>query len=112
VIQLAGLHEEIRPYAEYAHEIARYYGISPVITSTFRTWDDQQRLRDRWERGQSRFPANRPGDSAHNYGFAWDSWTPPADRDLWVAIREYVGFRVPDNDWIHGEVPQWRAAVR
>lgn len=111
-IGLRGLHSEVRPYAEYAHRIAEYYGLNPVVTSTFRSWEDQARLRRRWEAGKSKFPANRPGDSAHNWGLAWDSWVPEPQRDLWTRIREYVGFVVPSNDWIHAAVPNWRAWVQ
>jgi len=107
-MQLRGLDSRVRPYAEYAHKIANYYGIVPTITSTFRSWEEQQRLRSRWERGESAFPANRPGDSAHNYGWAWDSVVPAHQQGLWDQIREYVGFRVPAGDRIHGEVPSWR----
>lgn len=106
------MYEDLRPYAEYAHAIANYYGINPVVTSVLRTWEDQQRLRDRWEAGKSRFPANRPGDSSHNYGLSWDSWVEEKDRPMWQAIREWVGFRVPSNDWIHAEVPEWRQIVQ
>jgi len=108
-MQLRGLDSAVRPYAEYAHEIARYYGLDPTITSTFRGWSEQQALRSRWERGESRFPANRPGDSAHNFGWAWDSVVPEADQALWDAIRRYVGFEVLENDLIHAQVPNWRS---
>jgi len=107
-MQLRGLDSRLRPYAEYAHEIARYYGIDPTITSTYRSWSDQTRLRAAYERGESRFPANRPGDSAHNYGWAWDSVVPAHQQDLWDQIRRYVGFEVLPNDRIHGQLPDWR----
>ena len=107
-MQLRGLDSRIRPYAEYAHQIANYYGITPTITSTFRSWEEQVRLRSAWERGQSKWPANRPGDSAHNYGWAWDSVVPAEDQPLWDAIRRFVGFEVLPNDIIHAQVPEWR----
>lgn len=110
-IQLRGLHPVVRPYAEYAHRIAQANGIRPVVTSTFRSWPEQARLRRRYEEGKSKFPANRPGFSAHNYGLAWDSWVPEKDRAVWKAIREYVGFSVPSNDWVHAAVPDWRSWV-
>lgn len=120
-ITLRGLHPEVRQYAELAHQWANAYGINPTVTSTFRTWENQVWLRRRFERcvregrfpgpGPCRFPANRPGDSAHNFGLAWDSVVPPDDQPLWNAIRRAVGFRVPDNDQIHAEVPGWRDFV-
>jgi len=108
MMQLRGLDSRVRPYAEYAHQIAQYYGITPTITSTYRSWEEQQKLRTKWELGQSRFPANRPGDSSHNYGWAWDSVVPAHQQDLWDQIRRYVGFEVLPNDRIHGQVPNWR----
>lgn len=110
-IQLRGLHEGVRPYAEYAHRVARHFGLEPRVTSTFRSWVDQSRLRRRYLQGRSRFPANAPGDSAHNYGLAWDSTVAPENQGLWNRIREWVGFRVPSNDEIHAEVPRWRELV-
>jgi hypothetical protein len=104
--------------------IAQAYGLSPIITSVYRNLDLQAKLRLNYEHclashrfpsdtsygpGLScRWPANQPGDSAHNFGWAWDSYVPPAQMDLWKEIREYVGWRVPDNDPIHAELPDWR----
>jgi len=107
-IQLRGMDSRIRPYAEYALDLATYYGISPTITSVYRSWEEQTRLRTAYERGESRWPANRPGDSSHNYGWAFDSVVPAADQDLWNEIRRYVGFEVLPGDIIHGQVPNWR----
>ncbi len=111
MLALAGMHTELRPYAEYAHELAEHFGLSPYVTSVKRSWEEQRRLRDRYERGDSRFPANMPGDSSHQYGLSWDSWVPDADMPLWIAVRRYVGWRVPENDNIHAELPEWRRYV-
>lgn len=98
----------MRPAAEYALALANWYGIAPTVTSTYRSWEEQVRLRSRWERGESQWPANRPGDSAHNYGWAFDSVVPESQQQLWNEIRAYVGFEVLDNDIIHAQVPNWR----
>lgn len=114
-IELRGLDPIVRERAEYAMQIANYYGVRPIVTSGYRSWHEQAALRDRYLRGESRFPANAPGDSAHNYGWAWDSVLPqelqnnPAWADWWIAVRQYVGFEVPSNDTIHAQVPNWRA---
>jgi len=89
-------------------DIAYYYGLAPTVTSTYRTWENQQRLYDRFLRGESAFPANRPGDSAHNFGWAFDSVVPEHQQGLWDQIRSYVGFEVLPNDIIHAQVPNWR----
>jgi len=98
----------VRPAAEYAVALAEYYGINPQVTSVYRSWEEQTRLRQRWEAGLSRWPANVPGDSAHNFGWAFDSVVPAAQQDLWNRIRAYVGFEVLPNDIIHAQVPNWR----
>lgn len=112
MIQLRGLHPNLRPYAEYAIQVANAYGLRPIVTSVYRSLDEQRRLYNRARSGQSRYPANRPGDSAHNYGLAFDSSVPDAERSLWVEIRRWIGWRVPENDLIHSELPNWRSYVQ
>lgn len=107
-IALRGMDSRLRPYAEYALELAHAYGISPVVTSVYRSWEEQTALRSRYEAGLSKWPANRPGDSAHNYGWAFDSWVPDDQMRLWADIRRYVGWIVPENDIIHAQLPEWR----
>jgi len=113
-IQLRGLHPEVRERAELVLAWANRFGIRPIVTSGFRSFNQQAALRLRFEAGLSRFPANRPGDSAHNFGLAWDAVLPAPLGDLpnfevwWEAVREFYGFNVPSNDTIHAEVPGWR----
>lgn len=108
MIALRGLDSQLRPYAEYTFQLARHYGLTPQVTSVYRGWALQQQLRQQWEAGRSRWPANRPGDSAHNFGWAFDSVVPEPQQPTWDAIRRYVGWRVPENDYIHAELPDWR----
>ena len=110
-IHLRGLHPQVREAAETALAWARFYGIAPTVTSGFRSWQEQENLRRRWERGLSRVPANRPGDSAHNYGLAWDSTVPEEHQQAWNVIRRWVGFEVLPNDQIHAQVPGWRRFI-
>ena len=121
-ISLRGLDPAIREAAEWCLAVASYYKVPVTVTSASRAWAEQEQLRARYEgclaRGEQvypgnpdpacRFPANRPGDSAHNYGMAWDSWVPEAYRSWWTYVRELAGFRVPGNDWVHAEYPDWR----
>lgn len=107
----------MRERAELALNWAQQNGINPRVTSAFRSLSEQAELRARWEAGLSPFPANRPGDSAHNFAFAWDSTLPdsvrgrPAWESWWIAVREWAGFSVPSNDTIHAEVPGWRRFI-
>jgi hypothetical protein len=121
-ISLRGLHPAVRDAATWCLDVASYYKVPVTVTSAVRPWAEQEALRRRYEsclaRGERvypdnpdsacRFPANEPGDSAHNFGLAWDSWVPPEYREWWTAVREYAGFRVPSNDWVHAEYPDWR----
>lgn len=128
-IQLAGLEPEVRERAQLALDWAAYLKIPVTITSTTRPWAEQQQLRERYEsclaRGEvvqpgnpnpaCRYPANQPGDSAHNYGLAWDSWVPDGEWRTgwtywaaWTVIRQWAGFHCPPNDRVHAEVPSWR----
>jgi len=109
VFGLKGLDPDVRNRAECAFKIAQSYGLTPVITSVRRSWAEQLVLRKKWEAGQSEFPANNPGDSAHQFGLAFDSWVPDEDMALWKGIRECVGLFVPGGDLIHAERPEWRS---
>jgi len=50
----------------------RRAGISVTTTSTRRTTAEQARLFAAFQRGESRFPAARPGTSTHELGIAVD----------------------------------------
>lgn len=121
--ELSGLHPQLRPYAEAAVEWAIQQGVRPTITSVTRTWTEQDRLYSNYLackkaglQGSSRslapglscrYPANPPGYSSHNYGFSWDSIVPDEFMPWWVKVREAFGWRVPTNDLIHAELPDW-----
>lgn len=88
-------------------------GMRPTITSGYRDLEKQAALYA--ARASNPYPVNRPGDSAHNYGLAFDSSfaarEKPLYMPLWTKIREAVGFRVPPNDLVHAEYPWWRQLV-
>ena len=120
-MRLAGLHPEVADRARYALEIADYYDVPVTVTSGHRSWAEQERLRRNYEqcvaegrfpsRPDCLFPANRPGDSAHNWGLAWDSTVPGWAQSWWTRVREWLGFEVLPNDVIHAQVPNWREYV-
>lgn len=112
-MQLRGLHPDVRAAADWAVRYAESQGVPVTITSGYRTWEEQAKLRERWLAGGSSFPANAPGDSAHNWGLAFDSWVPAPYRNFWDQVRQYVGFRTyPKTDHVHGEYPGWRGVVK
>lgn len=120
--RLSGLHPEVRDAARWALDVADYYGVDVTVTSGHRTWQEQTRLRRKYEdclaRGifgktaECQFPANRPGDSAHNWGLAWDSVIRDDLWQWWTYVRELAGFEVLSNDVIHAQVRNWREIVR
>ena len=101
---------------------AKYYGLNVTVTSGHRDTKKQTQLRKQYEaclaRGEKvrksnpnpacRYPANRPGTSAHEFGFAFDSWVPDAQMPTWIQLRRALGWKVPDDDVVHAEVPRWQ----
>ena len=53
-------------------DVASQYGLRPQVTSTYRSFDEQRRLYERWLAGQHNYPVASPGNSLHNYGLAFD----------------------------------------
>jgi len=110
-LKLTAVHPDVKRNAEWALGWADYYGLPVTVTSGFRSLEEQRRLRDRWERGLSPFPANRPGDSSHNFGLAWDSVVADWAMPWWTHVRQLAGFEVPPGDVVHAQVPSWRQYV-
>lgn len=121
---LAGLWEPARARAEWALSVARHFGVPVTVTSGVRDQSEQAELRRRWELcgmptscswcptlRRTVCPANRPGESSHEWGLSWDSDTEPQYREWWTYVRELAGFRVPAGDRVHAEVPGWRELV-
>lgn len=106
--RLGRLHPDVREAARWALSWADFYDVPVTVTSGFRSLSKQRALRRDWEAGRSRFPANRAGDSSHNFGLAWDSTVPPWAQAWWTHVRELAGFEVLPNDIIHAQVPNWR----
>lgn len=69
---LRSLHPELVPWAKYLHQVGRQYDGRLVVTSARRSRAKQADLRWKWETGQSKIPANRPGTSLHERGLAFD----------------------------------------
>lgn len=118
---LAGLDPSVRSAAEWAIWWADHYDVPVTVTSGFRDWASQRRLYDNYQSCLSRgamgrtpecqYPANRPGDSSHNWGLAWDSTTDRGYQEWWNMVRRAAGFEVLPHDQIHAQVPKWRDYV-
>lgn len=106
-------------------DVASHFGVPVTVTSVLRDQKRQAELRRDWELcgmpGECSWcaplrrtvcPANRPGDSSHEWGLAWDSSTEPRYMPWWTYVRQLAGFRVPPGDEVHAEVPGWRELVR
>lgn len=120
--KLLGLDPAIKAAAEWTLEVADFYNVPATVTSGRRTMDEQRALRRNFEQcvatgrfGQGpdcRFPANRPGDSAHNFGLAFDSVVPAELMSWWMMVRQLAGFDVRSSDPPHAEYPSWRDFVQ
>lgn len=117
---LQGLDRSIRANAQWCLDVAHAFGVPVTVTSTYRSWSEQAQLYQHYQRclergamgtGDCRYPANRPGDSAHEFGLAWDSSVPPVYQDWWDYVRQLAGFEVLPNDRIHAQYPGWRSYV-
>jgi len=107
-VALRGLVPIVRDRAQWCLDWATYYGVHVDVTSARRTWEEQSELYKDFLAGRSVYPANRPGDSAHEYGLAWDSVVEDRLFPWWTYVRRLAGFEVLDNDRIHAQVPNWR----
>jgi len=70
----------------------RKRGIPFRVTSTYRSFDQQDRLYRAWlARGKRGLPAARPGLSTHEYGAAFDAAFPASRTSEVVAIARAHG---------------------
>ena len=120
-LKLLGLHPDVKEAAEWALGWADYYNVPVTVTSGFRSWQEQAVLRRNFENCVARgdfgktprcmFPANKPGDSSHNWGLSWDSVVAIKFLPWWTHVRELAGFEVLPNDIVHAQVRNWRDFV-
>lgn len=66
------LDARLKPWAQRLFDVAKAAGVNPRITSAFRTYAQQEALYRSFIEGRSRYPAAKPGSSAHEYGLAFD----------------------------------------
>src|SRR5712692_2273348 len=80
-------------------------GLQPRITSTLRSHSEQRRLYARFVAGQAGFPVALPGQSAHEYGYAFDLVVSPMDAlaDVGYTWQQWGGGWNP-SDAVHFEL--------
>lgn len=109
MLGFAGMDPRLRAHAEATVAFAERYGIVPTIISVRRSYEEQQKLWQNYLAGKSKWPANPPGDSAHEYGVAFDATVKPEHQEAWNYIRRGFGWTVHASDLPHAEYPNWRA---
>ncbi len=119
--KLLTLDPSIKAAAEWALGWADFYGVPVTVTSGRRTLEEQRSLRRNFEQcveagrfpspPDCLFPANKPGESAHNFALAFDSVVPDEYMSWWVHVRRLAGFEVFESDAPHAQYPNWRDFV-
>lgn len=119
--KLYGLEASVREAAEWCLDVADHYRVSVTVVSAFRNRREQTRLWNNYQQclrsgrfgktADCRYPANPPGESAHEFRLAWDSSVAPELMSWWTMVRRAAGFHVLENDLPHAEAPNWRAYV-
>lgn len=128
-VQIALWVMQLRTGGELARDpdgnITVFGGIRPTITSTWRSLEHQAELRELWEESGAHngkfyyapvkafvYPANKPGESAHNFGLAFDSDVEDQFFPLWNDTRARLGWQLDPDDEVHAELPGWRELVK
>lgn len=101
--------EPLRPYADALVLLAGRARVAPRVTSTLRTYSQQQRLYRSFVRGETRYPVAPPGTSAHEYGYAFDMVVDSQENlhDLGQVWRSWGGVWNP-SDEVHFEYPGFK----
>src|SRR5262249_33828017 len=85
-------------------------GLQLRVTSTYRSEAEQSRLYSRMLQSAHRYPVAPPGDSAHQFGLAFDAIVYPEEYltalgQLWESWGGIWGGRFQDP--VHFEHPYW-----
>jgi len=107
---LGQLVSDLEPYARAFVDAVARAGLSPQVTSTFRTRAEQTRLYKSSLEGKERFPVMPPGLSPHEYGWAFDMVSSDLERGhqrrlgaAWQRMGGVWGGRWRDP--VHFELP-------
>ena len=104
--RISDLVEELQGPANDLVLAAGRAGLVPRVTSTIRTNSEQRRLYSRFLAGQAGYPVAPPGQSAHEYGLAFDMVVSPMEAlaDVGYTWRQWGGGWNP-TDAVHFELP-------
>jgi len=104
--RLTDLVPELVDAAQALVDAAGAAGLQPRVTSTLRSHAEQKRLYRRFLAGQQGFPVAPPGQSAHEYGEAFDLVVSPmgALADVGYTWQQWGGGWNP-ADAVHFELP-------
>lgn len=111
MLQVNGLDSRLREHAEQTFAYAFALGLHPVVTSVRRSEQEQRRLYQAYVSGKAKYPAAPPGNSAHQWGVAFDSVVPAEELAAWTAVRRAFGWLAPDSDTVHAEWPGWQSYI-
>lgn len=102
---LSGLDPRFLPYVRALVAYATRAGLSPQVTSAYRSYQQQAMLYRRYRSGRSVLPAAPPGRSKHNIGLAVDVDLPRSRQYLpWLGqVWRSMGGRWFDSDPVHFE---------
>jgi len=103
---LTDLDPELASFARDLVDAAGRAGLQPRITSTIRSHSEQRRLYNRFLAGQAGYPVAPPGQSAHEYGLAFDMVVSPMEAlaDVGYTWRAWGG-GWNGSDAVHFELP-------
>lgn len=108
--KISDLLPDFQPFAKALIEYANQY-VPVRVTSTLRSYAEQQRLYDLRTAGQWPFPVAAPGTSAHEYGYAMDLELP--SRGDYTALgsvwTSWGGVYGGSRDYVHYEFPGFTA---
>ena len=111
---------DLQPYARQLLLVAGNNGLQPRITSTRRSHTEQARLYRRFLAGQNPYPVAPPGQSAHEFGYAFDMMIQGASPKLMLISLSDLGavwegwggvWGGHFQDPIHFEFPGFRHAA-
>ena len=104
--KISDLVEELQGPANDLVLAAGRAGLLPRITSTIRSNSEQRRLYNRFLAGQAGYPVAPPGQSAHEYGLAFDMVVSPMEALADVgALWKSWGGGWNGKDAVHFELP-------